>query len=188
MQGRSVPKMGRQVGGFFVTQTQAGRLLEGGAKVPAPKYTEEQKAEALRLVQEIGQSETARRLDIPRGTVCWWATRAGLKSAGAEKTREATEAASAKNAALRAEIAAGLLQDAARLRAQLFSRSIAYNFGGKDNTFSEHELSEPGFRDKQAILTSIGIALDKAVMLERHDHDNGQAAALDLFLDALRKS
>jgi transposase-like protein len=47
-------------------------------------YTQEQRAEALKLYQEVGPSEAGRRLDIPNATIRQWAKRAGASSARAE--------------------------------------------------------------------------------------------------------
>lgn len=160
---------------------------ERGAIMPASKYTEEQRHEALRLVPELGQAETARRLAIPRRTVCRWSSRAGVKSGREKKTEAARQHHIQENALLRAEMARDLLLVAQRLKNQLFAESLAYNFGGKDNTFNEAKLSEPSHRDKQALLTSIGIALDKSLALEKHDADGGQGiAAVDEWLRTVR--
>ena len=149
-------------------------------------YTQEQKDEALRLVQDVGRVKAGKQLGIPVGTVSRWTTEAGVKAATtcqAQNVRAATEVRLADLADKRAELARGLMEDAARLRACLWSPSEVYNFGGKDNTFSTATVSNPSYRDKQAIFTSIGIALDKAVMLERHDADGNQGqAAVDEWL------
>src|SRR5204862_2492768 len=58
-------------------------------------YTEEQRAEALKLYAEVGPAEAARRLpfEVSAATVRKWASRAGLRSERASRTRAATEAA-----------------------------------------------------------------------------------------------
>jgi hypothetical protein len=151
--------------------------------MPAPKYTAEQRDEALAMVPEFGQAETARRLGIPKGTIHWWSYKAGVKAGCAEKTRAAVAVATADNAARRARIAAALLDDVERLRDQFWSACEVYNFGGKDNTFNTAEINQPGFRDKQAIATTMGIFLDKSLALERFDADGGQGlAAVDEWL------
>jgi len=38
----------------------------------ARSYTDEEKREALRLAEEVGPSEAAHRLNVPKGTVDWW--------------------------------------------------------------------------------------------------------------------
>lgn len=150
-----------------------------------PKYTQEQRAEVLRMVREKGPSETARELGIPRGTVCWWARQAGVKSDGPQNTRAATEAASAKNAAKRAQLAADLLDDAAKLRASVWEPQVVWTFTGFGE-FRQATIRQCEPKAKRELLTAVGIAIDKSLCLERHDSDSGQAAALDVFLDDLR--
>lgn len=146
-------------------------------------YTQEERVEALRAYEQYGPRKAAKNLGIPLSTVCLWARKAGARTVRSEKTRVAVEAKVNDNALARAELAGLLLQDARRLRDQLFTSTVAYNFGGKDNTFAEHELPEPDFRAKQAILTSIAIALDKSMALERFDAEGGQGlAAVDEWL------
>jgi len=48
----------------------------------------EQKAEALRLVAEVGQAEAARLTGIPVGTVASWAQRAGVEAPGVDEQRK----------------------------------------------------------------------------------------------------
>ena len=91
-----------------------------------------------------------------------------------QRTKKATEARRADIRARMALVAEGLVDDAARLREQIFAPHIAFNFGGKDNTYEEHEIPEPTARDKQALMTSIGIALDKARLITE-DTNGGNA-------------
>ena len=70
--------------------------------------------------------------------------------------------------------------------AALHEKCIAHNFGGKNNSFAEHEIEEPTFRDKQAIMTSVAIAIDKSLKLEQHDaSDDENKAAVDKWLAAV---
>jgi transposase-like protein len=56
-------------------------------------YSPEQREEALRLYQEVGPAEAARRLDIPAPTVRKWASRAAISAPNAKQTAAATAAA-----------------------------------------------------------------------------------------------
>lgn len=69
----------------------------------ASRWTAEQRAEALELYEQVGQSEAARRTGIPRGTIGDWARNANLSTAvGAVTDRsdpqKATLAAGLKHA------------------------------------------------------------------------------------------
>jgi hypothetical protein len=56
-------------------------------------YTAEQRTEALKLYAEAGPAEASRRTGIKRATISKWASRNGVSSDRADRTRKATEAA-----------------------------------------------------------------------------------------------
>lgn len=104
------------------------------------------------------------------------------KAAGLTFDRTRTNAATAaKQADVQARLAAfadGLLGDMERLRLQLWEPCVVYSFGGKENTFNEAEISEPDFRAKQAIMTSLGIGTDKILAIRKAEAGPGEAAGL----------
>lgn len=69
------------------------------------KWTPEQRAEALELYVELGPSAASERTGIPKGTIGWWASEAGIRTDGAERTAAATEAAALRWAERRANLA-----------------------------------------------------------------------------------
>lgn len=149
----------------------------------ARSYTQEERVEALRAYEEYGTSKAARLLGIPRGTINTWAHKAGARTERSENTRAAVEAKKTDNALRRANIASRLLDIAEGLAAELDDSVVVYAFGGRYNDFNEAKASKPQPRDKQAILTSIAIALDKSMALERFDAEGGQGlAAVDEWL------
>ena len=76
------------------------------------KYTLEQRTEALKLYAEAGPAEASRRTGSKRGTISKWASRDGVSSDRAERTRKATEAARQSYAEGRARRSAALAQEA----------------------------------------------------------------------------
>ena len=151
--------------------------------MPRSKYTDQQRTEALDLYAREGPTAVEDQLDIPKSTVRGWARKQGVQCVRNERTRAATEARMVDLEKRRADLAASLLDDAEKLRRQLWEPCVIHNFGGKDNTYNSHEVPEPTFRDKQYILTSVAIAVDKSLKLDLHDQDDSQGlAAVDAWL------
>lgn len=98
-------------------------------------YTDEQKADALRILAEQGKAEAARQTGIPAGTIASWGSRHGVQAPPAAATAVATEARVATIAERKARLADGLLDDAERIRRELFGRRLERKaFGpGKDH-------------------------------------------------------
>lgn len=85
-------------------------------------YTPEQKAEALRLLAEVGHAEAARRTGIPVGTISSWGSRAGIDSGAATAaTRAALEARKATIAERKTALAEDLAKAAERMLADLYT-------------------------------------------------------------------
>lgn len=124
------------------------------------EYTDEQKAEATALYSEVGPSEVERRLGIPKGTVTGWA-----KAEGRTFDSQKTAAATAQSVEIRkSRLAEGLLDDAEKLRAQLFDATKVFHFD-KDGDFHDAELDQPTFADQKNIMTALAIAVDKLQLL-----------------------
>jgi hypothetical protein len=145
--------------------------------VPAAKYTKAQRDEALALYHTHGPTAVQTQLGIPKATVTGWAKANGVRTVRTERTREATEARAVDLKASRQELAALLLADAHRLRAQMWEPTVAFAFGGKDNTYAEQEIPEPTFVDKKNILGAVGIAVDRVVKLNAVDESPADSAA-----------
>ena len=69
----------------------------------------------------------------------------------------------------RARLAENLLGHAERLARSLTEPHVAFNFGGKDNTYNERQMERPDTKSAQTIMTTVAIALDKHAMLIRLD-------------------
>jgi hypothetical protein len=106
-----------------------------------------------------------------------------VKAPSDEQTRAATAAVIAKAAGRRAELSIAFLEDADRLRRQLWEPCEVHAFGGRDNTFRTVTIPEAEPRAKVALMTAAGIAVDKHLALERHDASETESmAAVDLWL------
>lgn len=108
-----------------------------------------------------------------------------LKTLGVTLDRSRTEAATRAHTldakARRAALQLSLLGDAERLRQQLWQPTIAFNFGGKDNTYNEHQLDKPPFADQLKIMQATGIAVDRSLKLADHDDGTGAAQVVGLL-------
>ncbi|MFI6534172.1 helix-turn-helix domain-containing protein [Nonomuraea sp. NPDC050547] len=130
--------------------------------------------------QGLGCNEIARQIGRNRWTVSTHAKAMGL-SFDRARTREATAARAADNAATRAQLASDLLADAARLRAQLWEPCTIHSFGGRDNVYNEHPVDEPPFRDKRDIMSTVGVAVEKALRLTDYDANSGASEARSML-------
>jgi hypothetical protein len=151
-------------------------------------YTDDQKTAALELYREHGPTHASKVLGIPKGTITKWGRAAGIETVSSKKTAAATEAAKVSMEARRQALAEGLMDDAEKLRSQLFGPCVEKKvvLEGDGKGYSHPEIvtidhDEPSFGDKQRILTSIGIAVDKVQLLtgqatERHEHIGAEQA------------
>ena len=149
--------------------------------MPASKYTEAQRAEAIELYRTDGPTAVTEQLGIPKQTVQDWARKAGVRTVRTSATREATEARAVDLKARRQELAELLLDDAHRLRKQLWEPTMAFSFGGKDNTYEEAQIPEPTFGDKKNIMSSVSTAMNTVVNMTKLDQDNGVGEVVSML-------
>lgn len=97
------------------------------------------------------------------------------------RTKAATEAKKIDARARRAALSLALLEDADRLRQQLWKPSLIFNFGGKENDYNSRTIDEPTFSDKAKIMQSVGIAVDRSIRLDEYDADPGIDAAKSML-------
>jgi hypothetical protein len=134
--------------------------------------------------QGLGRNAIARQIHRSGRTVSKLAAELGL-SFDRSPTAIATEARVADGRARRAALAQALLEDAERMRLSLFAPCTIRNFGGKDNTYAEKKIDQPPFRDQRDIMSSIGIAIDRAVKLDAYDKLDESMSGVDAWLAAM---
>jgi hypothetical protein len=93
----------------------------------------------------------------------------------------ATEARKADAKARRAALMLDYLDDAQRLRRQLWEPHIAYNFGGRDNTYEQHRFPEPPTDAKLKLVQASTLAADRSMRLDLHDADQGAEGARSML-------
>lgn len=80
-------------------------------------------------------------------------------------TKAATEAKAADNASKRAQLESDLLDDAQKLRKQLWEPCVWGSFGGKDNLYNSVHLDQPTFEQQRAITNAVGNVIDRTIKL-----------------------
>ncbi|VXB82423.1 helix-turn-helix domain-containing protein [Aeromicrobium sp. 9AM] len=148
-----------------------------------PPISDTDRALILKLHGEgKSRNDIARETGRAAATVTKTVHAAGL-TFDRSKTEAATAAKKADAAALRAQLELDYLEDAQRLRRQLWEPCIAFNFGGKDNTYNSTELDEPIFADKLKIMQASTSAANASLRIEAARNDGGTAAARSLITD-----
>lgn len=135
-------------------------------------FTPEQKAEAIELYRTDGPTAVQERLGILKGTVTRWAQDAGVLTVSGAKNEAAIEAARQRADERKILLADGLLDDALRLREQLWApcvervvKTIGTGRGESVAEIVDVDLDQPSFGDKRQIMTTIAIAVDKVQLL-----------------------
>jgi len=152
----------------------------------ASPLSETERARILELHGEgVTRNAIAREVGRSPGTVSTVVRDAGLSFERGAEVAAATVAKAMDNAARRARLEELLLEDALRLREQLWQPTLVYNFGGKDNTYEEHQLDRPDFGGQNAIMRTVGTAIDKAVRLAEVGKGSQDAGPVVSLLGAL---
>jgi IS30 family transposase len=116
------------------------------------------------------RNDIAAELGRSGSTISKIAGRLGLTFNRA-RVAAATDAKVVDAKAKRAQLMNDLLDDAQRLRQQLWSPTTVYSFGGKDNTYASHDVPLPPVRDQRDIVQAVNTALSAALRLDQHDGD-----------------
>jgi hypothetical protein len=129
------------------------------------------------------RADIAREFEVGATTVSRIADELGLVDVWDRAgTKNATQARSADMAEVRTLTAAKLLRKANELIDQMDDAHLVFSFGGKDNDYNEHILERAPTGDLRNLMTAAAIALDKHVLLDKHDHDDSGGAAVDSWL------
>jgi len=152
---------------------------------PAAPLTTDEHAR-IRAMHAAGHSlgQIAAELGRSKSTVSKFAREQNL-TWGNARTAAATEAKVATNRDKRAALETRFLDEAALLLDALHTPHTAFNFGGKDNTYEEHELPEPDVQSKRTLIQAAGTAVDKAVKLAEVDKAGAGAEAGKSMIGAM---
>lgn len=160
--------------------TTPKRGQNGGGRPPVDSKT---RARVRKLARE-GKSRNAiaREVGISTSTVTTICAAARPPITFDRKaTKAATAARVADLKAERAKIAQRLTEEVHRTLDKLTSKHTVHHFD-KDGVLSTGQLDGPTSGDVKNYMTSIGIALDKILVIERHDSDDSDLPAVDKWI------
>lgn len=116
----------------------------------------------------LSRNAIARETGWSAGTITTVCNRLGLPF-DRSNMKAATQARKADAAQLRAELEVQLLEDAQKLRAQVWQPHQYRSYGGKDHTLRKWTQDEPQAVDKLKLMQAAGIALDRSIKLATVD-------------------
>lgn len=147
---------------------------------PAP-LTDADRARILELhAQGMSRNDIHRETGRSAAAVTKVVHDAGL-SFDRSATAAATEARKADLAARRASLREKYLQRADELLEQMTQPCTVFNFGGKDNTYAEHQLTKPPVKDLRDLMQAASIATTAEIRIAQADQNQGVEAARSLL-------
>lgn len=118
-------------------------------------YSEQERARAVQLYQDVGATEAARQIGCSRRTIFNWLGD-DIARAHSEKTKAGIEASRVRSEGLREQIRVELLETALDLLSRLKEPYYEYDRMGNRSIFHV-----PPAGASQQLMTAIGIAIDK---------------------------
>ena len=153
----------------------------------AGPFSPEERAQVVEWIKAgVSRNEIKRRTGRGGATITRIAQDNGLTFSPAEMMRPALEAQALDKKAKRIKLAELLLDDAFKLREQLFKPTTIYFFDYKSGKVYKQKIKEPQPKDKRDLATSIGILVDKVAGLEALDRPQEGRQAIVTLVDNLR--
>jgi hypothetical protein len=132
--------------------------------------------------QGLGRNDIAREMKRSGATISKVAAELGLSFERGPEVEAATQARVADAKAKRAELMNTLLDDAERLRAQIWEPHEYIDHGGRDYVEARWTQEEPTSADKLKLMQAATIAIDRSLRLDLHDSDTQGLPAVDAWL------
>lgn len=85
------------------------------------------------------------------------------------QTKQATAAKVADNASRRAGTSRRFLEKANALLDQMDQPHVAFNFGGKENSYNEHRFDKPPVDALRTLMQAAAVAFDRHMAQDKHD-------------------
>lgn len=131
-------------------------------------------------VPPVSITDQAKRLEVSRASIAKRRKQLGIIS-DRNPTAAANEARRVDAAAIRAELEVLLLQDAARLRQQMWEPTEYIDHGGKDYIQVRWTLEQAAHADKLKLMQAAGLAVDRSLKISEHDTGNGNTEAISML-------
>ncbi|MGB3413164.1 MAG: hypothetical protein WBA28_00455 [Microbacteriaceae bacterium] len=126
--------------------------------------------------QGMGCNQIAEAVGVNPSTVSRWGKVEGL-SFDRSQTAMAVRAREIDLAESRTLLAQKMLTAAHDLLDSLDDQFLVYSFGGRDNVYSEHTLDRPPVEAQRQIMTTAGIAFDKASKILEKNKPGSESVA-----------
>lgn len=144
------------------------------------------RARAIELIGSgLPRNAIARELEIAPSSVSKIATEEGLTFDRANQTASATAARQHDMKVRRLELIDELMSKAADHLVAIDQPFLAFNFGGKENTYEEHTLDRAPTGDLLNLHRAASLALKDARELIRDDDDQGVAEAESMLMNLI---
>lgn len=149
----------------------------------AKPLTDAERQHILDLIQSgKGCAEIASEVGRAPDTVSRLAKSIGW-TFGVTNLARAHEARSAYSAERRAVVAARAQERAEELLEKMSGRYLVFNFGGKENTYAEHELDEPPIEAIRQMAQAFRDLQRTVLDIDRHDNRQDEGvSAVDAWL------
>ncbi|UKA69569.1 hypothetical protein [Arthrobacter sp. FW306-06-A] len=152
--------------------------------MPASKYTQEQRDEAVELYRAEGPTAVEKQLGIPKNTVMHWAKKARVRTVRTDSTREAVEAKVVDGKLRRANIADRLYAQAETALDTLEGATFRTLIKGTQGRDKDVTLQFVPPNDRRTLVQTISTALAATAKLESLDAGHDTTAA-DSVVDRL---
>ncbi|MCI1643135.1 MAG: hypothetical protein LKI21_01060 [Bifidobacterium crudilactis] len=149
------------------------------------QFTKQEETKLKQLHEQgLSRNEIARQLHRSPATIGTYANKLGL-TFDRTLTKNATKAKQADAASLRADLKLRLLREAQELMDDLHRPQLVYTFtpSGK---YVSHDVPKPPPADARNLMTSVGIALQRSIELEKVDQrSETSVTVIDDYLKTL---
>lgn len=138
-----------------------------------PRLSDEVKAEVIRLGRTgISRNQIVRDSGVSAYSVSKICHEAGI-TFNRDQAKVAIAARLVDFKVARMAINERLIVEVNRALDDMTGEYVAYNFGGKDNTYEEHRLDQPPVEARLKLMQAVNIALARHLDLDAKDSDGG---------------